>query len=118
MDIMKLVTPQEADGDTTRYSVQPGDLYPAMQAYIQDVLEGEQDVMEFEVQSRDAARLLGVDAFDLVTEGKEDVAQEDVSLRADALEIARRWFTAKLHRASGAGRTMELHIAMDEKYRL
>lgn len=91
--------------------VDPADLYPATIAHIRDRLATSSIPDGALRQEYDAARRVPDAAWDAALSpgaGNPD--------RADALEIARRWFTEVLHQA--VGRPMRLRITRDLTYKL
>ena len=97
--------------------VEPHKIYPPTIAHIMGVLESASPPDGALRQEYDAALALPDEAWDYALAGAETADIDNArELRAQALEIARRWFTEMLHRAVGA--PMHLHILRDERYTL
>lgn len=104
MDIFDIVTEDvernQREKERNWYIANPTDLYPAAIAYIQSQLaEGKQGDGIIRSQYYPAAAALPVRAWQLALMPRSEVSAKEIEVRAQALEIARLWFTELLHRA-------------------
>jgi hypothetical protein len=123
------------------YVVDPAAMYPAVIGHIQDVLESGRAMGPHMATHLTDARRLPREAWHLALIPKGQLSDEQRALspdfvptlvagddtlqrlgggellRAIALEVARRWFTAVLHAAVGNA-PMNIHIIKDEDWRL
>lgn len=102
------------------FEIEPGVLYPAAVEHIKECLaqniRGDGVIKDVYFPQ---AQALPAEAFALALTPRGDVDAGDLETRAQALELARVWFTEMLHRAVGGdGTQMRLHILKDEAYRL
>lgn len=110
----------------TSYAAAASDIYPAVIARIREALETGEIPLELVDQnpptgvSREQGALLYLSAARRVPEAAwsdalmprshfAEAETERIAARAEALEVARRWFTRSLHLAFGGGR-INLHI--------
>ena len=123
---LNLCAPEERGDDSySWFSAEPGKIYPATIARIKEVLESGElpaELVDYnapaEVDPRAAARLHLGEA-----KGVKPAAWESAltgkpgdPARAEALEVARRWFTQALHVA--VNKPLGLHILNDPAYKL
>lgn len=133
-DVLTLCSQEDRphDAEVTWFVVEPSYMYPAMITRIQQALQDKEAVPaelidthgNEEIDSRSAARQHMRDAKAVAQEGWQlcDAENSDMladgqrKMRAQALEVARRWFTRALkNRVDGP---IGLHILNDPKYRL
>lgn len=105
----------ELPNQYTWFAVQPAELYPATLAHIQKVLEGQRPPDPLGMYF-DAARRLAPAAWAAAELERAACPVDLLAVRAEALEIARLWFTEMLHQAAAG--PIGLHILKDERYRL
>lgn len=131
-DAKNLATHTGESGDYVTYEIAPADLYPATVARIQEALADggvpEELIDPAPIDPRIApaqaaqaymsqAAAIPADGWRLALLPRSEVTkQANINLRAQALELARRWYTRALHMAVGA--PLGLHILLDEDYRL
>lgn len=104
MDIFNIVTEDtqrnQREKERNWFIANPAELYPAAIAHIQDRLAaGDPGDGIIRSQYYPAAAVLPPRAWELALTPRAEVSAKDIELRAQALEIARRWFTELLHRA-------------------
>lgn len=100
------------------FEVEPGVLYPQTIAHIQNRLASDGWVAPEHLRNHLAdARKIGDEAWGLALTPRAEVPAEGLPARAEALECARKWFTAALHSAIGNA-PMNLRITKDEAWRL
>lgn len=135
-EIMSMVEQEKrADPAQAWFAVHPAVVYPKTIERIQEVLANgglPQELVENhapeEVDPRGVARLYLSDARKVPAEGwglalrdrSEFNYQDDpekLDARAQALEVARRWFTQALHTAND-GKPIGVHILRDLRFRL
>lgn len=112
LDVFAIAKPEaRADQDYAWFAVDPDALYPATLAHVAGALEHPRPAEPLG-QLWDRGKKVGAKAFADAPAGKPgDPA------RAEALEVARLWFTEMLHQA--VGRPLGLHIAKgDGRWRL
>lgn len=121
------------------YNVTPAEMYPAIIAHIQKAFEAyDQSDGIIRSQYYPAALALPDRAWQLALTPRDEVTkQANIDLRAEALELARVWFTELLHRAlrwkaagvespilwpteppAAVAAPLGLHIEKDERYKL
>lgn len=126
LDVMAYAAPEaRADESRVYYAVRPDEMYPAMIEYIVGVLEGEIDPFDGVLAKaaddvtfyKCLATRLDRRVWSLALTPLDQVGAADWELRAQALEIARCWFTALLK--SLDSRPLGVHIlAGSGAYRL
>ena len=100
------------------FVVEPAQLYPAAVADLIEVVEaGRQPSHPALIAPYHQARALGAGGLKTALVPRHKCPPDDLALRAEALEVARLWFTEKLHQAIDNA-PMGLHIVKDEAYRL
>ena len=128
---MEMVEPEDRKSEDRLYfSVHPNTLYPAMIGYIEAAIAGDVEVIPTKCH-RFLAQAIALDAeawklasvpYSEINEewgGPKGWSARRRQLRASALEICRRWFTAALHGQYGDNKPMGLHIlAGDREWRL
>jgi hypothetical protein len=105
MNIFEIITEDternQREGERNWYTTNPNALYPAAIEYIQDQLDKERygdGVIRSQYYPTAAA--LPAKAWSLAMIPRDEVTETtEVELRAQALELARVWFTELLHRA-------------------
>ncbi len=125
---MDFVTLEDRENeDRTYFAVHPDTLYPTMIKYIQATIAGNVEIIPAKChQFRVQAVALDAEAWQLASMPYSEINEErggltewGVQLRASALEVCRRWFTAALHGEYDSNKPMGLHIlAGDRKWRL
>lgn len=117
MNVMEIARPEKRDDGRLGFVVEPGEMYPATVDHI---------VTRLKVQARpggaltvlyDQASQLPVEAWQWALRPLADCPAGAREARAEALEIARLWFTETLHQAVSQ-QAIGLHILKDETYRL
>ena len=105
MDVLKVVS-QDTERNKRQperdwYKVEPGKMYPAMIEFIVEQLDNENEGDGIiRSQYYPAARSLPPNSWELALVPRQEVTkQTDLALRAQALELARIWFTELLHRS-------------------
>jgi hypothetical protein len=115
-DLRIRISEQAASQIRDWFNIDPGDLYPPALAHVKEALAFDKPDGAL-AQEWDHAQMLPPDIWDrAATEAREDFDDEGLAARAEALEIARRWFTELLHRSVGA--PLGLHVTKDERWRL
>lgn len=105
MDIFKIATEDKErnkrQNERNWFNVDPATMYPAMIEFVQAQLaEGKQGDGIIRSQYYPAAQALPAEAWALALMPRDEVTRKaDIEARANALEIARLWFTELLHRA-------------------
>lgn len=117
MNVMDFVTVEDRPGDVTWFAVDPATMYPAMIDYIATVLAENRGVGQHLATHLAAARRLPAGALELALQPREGLSKKDRETRTEALEVARRWFTAQLHAAIG-NEPMGVHILKNDDWRL
>jgi hypothetical protein len=119
MNVLQYAALEEREGDDRSwFSVQPGEVYPAALEELADAVQSGQAPKDPPLASLYArAAALGPEGLRLGTEPRDALPDELVPVRAEALEIARLWFTEQLHQAV-EGRPIGLHIARDDAWKL
>lgn len=117
MNVMEIARPEERADGRLGFVVEPGEMYPAAIAHI---------CQRLEVQARpggtltvlyDQASQLPAEAWEWALRPLAACPDGARGARAEALEIARLWFTETLHQAVSQ-QAIGLHILKDETYRL
>ena len=118
---------RHADGSTW-YKIEPGRVYPAILRHIEEALDREAVAPDGALAPLwSAAGRLPREAWQWARIPKHRCPAEDAPFRAQALEIARLWFTELLHREhSGtlhpregeAMRPLGVHILRDDDWKL
>lgn len=118
-NVLEYVTSEDrATEDRLWFSVDPADLYPpALEALMSAVAHGTRPEATALQSLYARAQTLGVSGLQLGLEPREALPAELVLVRAEALELARLWFTEHLH-AAVSHSPMGLHIEADEAWRL
>lgn len=131
--ILSLATPEKRDDDKgyNWYAVDPAVVYPETVKRILDVLQSGElpqelvdDKAPVEIDPRSVARQYLAEARSMpekawewsLTDRTEFKDPEQITARAAALELARRWFTQALHVAVGG--SLGVHILKDERFKL
>jgi len=96
-------------GERVRLEVDPGEMYPRTIEDIRHSLATDTDYPLLMIKAM--VKELPVEAWDLALVGEKS------ELRARALEVARLWFTEKLHQTI-SHHSMTLHILKDDRWRL
>lgn len=115
MDVFTIAEPESRDDDRAGFVANPADLYPAALAEVVRVVQTAERPSGALGLLYDRAQVLQTidpDAYKRALTGKPGD-----SGRAEALEIARLWFTELLHAAIDHA-PMGLHITKDEHYKL
>lgn len=110
------------------YIVNPHEIYPATIERIQEVLQTGQapELVDPTSTAPNGVESLYIQEARSIPESAWRWALEDrgnftdpktIALRAQALDLARRWYTQALH-VQVAGQSMGLHISGDSRYRL
>lgn len=131
-DALKMATAVGEQGGYQVFEIAPADLYPATVGRIQEAIAGGELPAELidhnpadpriapaqgAMQYMAEAQAIPNRAWSLADVPRDQITkQADVALRAQALEMARRWFTRALQLAAGG--PIGLHILKDEDYRL
>ncbi len=123
MNVFEYAVPEKREGaDREWYAIEPGKMYPAMIAEIQDVLATGRAVPASLALHRNEAQALPEFAWGLALKprsefnGPEPAVTDLLKLRAEALNVARRWFTEMLHTAIGY-KPMCVHILKDPDWK-
>ena len=103
------------EGFENRFDIDPAKMYPATIAHIVGVLEKQAMPDGALQQEYPKAAALPAAAWEAALVSKDECTPEEIGVRAEALQIARRWFTEMLHRAVGG--SLNPHFTKDEKYR-
>jgi hypothetical protein len=103
------------EGYENRFDIDPNKMYPATVAHIVGVLDKQAQPDGALQQEYVKALALPAEAWAVALASKADCAPELVEARAEALTIARRWFTEILQ--SAVGGPINPHITKNEKYR-
>lgn len=103
--------------DETWFEVDPAVIYPATLAAIQEELQGDGQVGQHLAPYLNAAREVGEEAWALAGKTLAELSEDERAVRAEVLELARKWFTAEL-RQSITGGKVGLRILKDEAWRL
>lgn len=127
-DPLKLCQPEERADSVPWYATQPAVMYPATIARIGEVIASgemppelvgssnpEADPMAAAREYRLQARRLPAEAWKLAA-APAPSDPEKRRVRAEALELARKWFTRALKLA--VGKSLGLHILKDPGFRL
>ena len=120
LDVIKIAKRHEgAPEGTVSFEVIPDELYPQAIADLREsvLTYTSETVEEFVKQHFLVAKRISDEAWDAALKSKDDCPPELIEGRAQALEVARLWFTAKLH-FTVKNVPMHLHILKDEKWRL
>ena len=97
LDVFKIATPEEReDTDYAWFRVDPDQLYPAALTHVAGALAQPRPAEPLG-QLWDRGQAVGVQAFQEAPLGRPGSLP-----RAEALEVARLWFTEMLHQAAGA----------------
>ena len=97
------------------FEVAPSFLYPASIEDIRATLSSGRGYTNTDLDS--FVRTVDPVVFDLALKPKSDLSQDESQSRVTGLEVARLWFTAKLH-ALVDHTPMALHITKDDRWRL
>lgn len=129
LDVLKIAKPEIRDTQRgglkglfkperrTWYVIEPKVLYPKMVAYIQDALVNKRHQSEGTKFYYRQAKRLPVEGWIYALEDRSECPEEYLSVRRQALEIARLWFTQLLWDEVGK-QPIGIHILEDKKYRL
>ena len=107
--------PREGE-DHKWFAVETGTAYPATVAHILDVLEKEVQQQGYLNTLLGAARQLPAEAWDHALLAKDQVAEDQLTARAQALDITRKWFTEMLHTAVGG--PIGVHLTKNLTYKI
>jgi hypothetical protein len=118
MNVQKMVRDLEnPELGRTGFEIVPDDLYPQTIQFIVDTLKKQAGVGEGLRQLYNRAALLPKTAWAVALKPGAGFSPNLRKVRAEALTIARLWFTEMLH-ASIGHTPMHLRITKDEKWRL
>lgn len=118
LDVFAIAKAEERpEADRAWFALNPGELYPATLGHVRQVLEGPRPAEPLG-QLYDRARALPVEILTAVAETPSKAAYSNalVLQRAEALEVARLWFTEMLQQAVGG--PIGVHILKDERFKL
>lgn len=100
-----------------RFEVQPSEMYPAALADLQDAIRENRAVGSALSIYQGQARGLGQEAWELALVPRDQVtSRAAITSRAQALELARLWFTEHLHQSIDSA--LELRILKADDWRL
>lgn len=101
-----------------RFEVKPAEIYPAALADLQSALEAHRAVDRALSTYKAQAVQLPPEAWGLAFVPRDELtSQAAIVARAQALELARLWFTEYLHQSIDGG-LLEIRILKDEDWRL
>lgn len=121
MEVLEIAKKLPDDpGDVVAFEVDPDDLYPAsiadVKAEVAKGLNPRELPMHLE-QHYIRARRIKAEDWDAGQIPFSECPPEKAKIRNEVLEVARLWFTAKLHHEAGK-KPMRLHILKNENWRL
>jgi len=100
------------------FEADPDTIYPATIAHIRAQLQIEGWAAPEHLRTHfEVAKGIADDVWEMALAAKTDVQPAHHASRAEALEVARRWFTAALHVSIGNA-PMNFRITKNEKWRL
>lgn len=117
-ELSKELREGEVAAENTRqwFVVEPAQLYPAAIADLIEVVEaGRQPSHPALIAPYHRAKALGAGGLRLALVARAQCPPDDLTIRAEALEVARLWFTEKLHQAIDHA-PMGLHITKDDDW--
>ena len=116
LDVFKIAKQVERDDDRVGFEVEPREMYPEAIAHVVEATGGPRPGGVLGTYW-DRAKQLPPAAWELALRTRDECDAEQLAARAEALEIARLWFTEMLHAAINH-KPMGLHILKDELWRL